>query len=557
MPQNQIFLQFLICLLVTGVSSHSLFAHIVPRENHDRKILVKLGTHFPEKTRARMFASHIGLGSTSLLPGCSWPSFVGLGQISNRATIKVQVHYRLEVDELTAVMEDMAPFIDRIDFAAFRNKRTEFYKEYTRLYAPIFANNLLVRVNQKTLNLHGVKKGHFLQDEKGTPLGHLRCDFVFESQFPVESGQVYKFTFREGNFEEKIGLMVASLWANEGLKISNKKEAGPTLKTAPPTQWQPGDEETLRTVAADLAPPGFFWTLGMEKPLPIELVKVEKEHSNSAALKKPVDPTAEKKSSPSEKHDADSHSSGLFSLFMDTDYSIGVLLILSAVFGALHALTPGHGKTLVAAYLVGERGTAWHALVLGLVTTLTHTGVVLLIALGLLFIPESMDQELREALQFLLGLGMGLIVIGLGFWLLLCRLSGKADHVHWGGTGHHHHHNGQEAPQIDGKRYAGWWGIIVLGMSGGIVPCWDAVVMLFVAIGMGLFWLALPLLLSFSAGLAGVLIAIGLLVVYVRRFAQSKWRGGKLLRVLPLLSAVVIMAMGFWLCYESLYGGFH
>ena len=67
-----------------------------------------------------------------------------------------------------------------------------------------------------------------------------------------------------------------------------------------------------------------------------------------------------------------------------------------------------------------------------------------------------------------------------------------------------------------------WWGLVVLGMSGGIVPCWDAVAMLLVAVGMNLVWLAVPLLLAFSAGLAGVLVLIGVLVVQVRRFADTR-----------------------------------
>src|SRR5262249_33262971 len=116
------------------------------------------------------------------------------------------------------------------------------------------------------------------------------------------------------------------------------------------------------------------------------------------------------------------------------------LLCLAACFGAVHALTPGHGKTLVAAYLVGERGTTWHALFLGLVTTLTHTGAVLIIAAVLpLFLPDAVPARV----QFVLSLGGGLIVAGMGAWLLFRRLAGRADHFHLRGHGHpHHHHHG-------------------------------------------------------------------------------------------------------------------
>src|SRR5207302_809862 len=78
-------------------------------------------------------------------------------------------------------------------------------------------------------------------------------------------------------------------------------------------------------------------------------------------------------------HHDDDH--GLFALFFDTSRNLGWLLVLAGIFGAAHALTPGHGKTLVAAYLVGERGTVWHACLLGLSTTLSHTGAVIIVAI--------------------------------------------------------------------------------------------------------------------------------------------------------------------------------
>lgn len=97
----------------------------------------------------------------------------------------------------------------------------------------------------------------------------------------------------------------------------------------------------------------------------------------------------------------------------------------------------------------------------------------------------------------------------------------------------------------------GWWGLVVLGISGGIVPCWDAILMLLVAVSTNLLWLALPMLLAFSAGLAGVLIAIGILVVRVKGFAGSYWGQSRLFRALPIVSAGLVTALGLWLCYDS------
>jgi ABC-type nickel/cobalt efflux system permease component RcnA len=242
---------------------------------------------------------------------------------------------------------------------------------------------------------------------------------------------------------------------------------------------------------------------------------------------------------------------------LNTKQGVGVLLLLAVLFGAAHALTPGHGKTLVAAYLVGERGTVWHALLLGLVTTLTHTAAVLVIAgvLPLLF-PGTPPVTVQTAL----GLVGGLLIAGLGVWLLLCRLAGQADHVHLGGAhthGHAHGHGHDHDHGLDSSGVAkpGMWGLVMLGVSGGIVPCWDAVAILGWSISVQRLWLALPLLLAFSAGLAGVLVVLGVSVVLARKAVDARWgetaRMQRVARALPILSAVLIAGMGLWLCYSA------
>jgi ABC-type nickel/cobalt efflux system permease component RcnA len=278
---------------------------------------------------------------------------------------------------------------------------------------------------------------------------------------------------------------------------------------------------------------------------------------------------------------------------LDSKQGLALLLLLAAGFGAVHALTPGHGKTLVAAYLVGERGTVWHAVLLGLTTTLTHTAAVLVLAVVLLFVPSA-----AGAVQAGLGIVGGLCIAAFGLWLLYTRATGRADHVHLGGGhhhhghghdhdhghshgrwGHHHHHDHdhdhgvQPAAAVHGVTASpgvavaeeksaapvkvGWWRIVVLGMYGGAVPCGDAIVMLVLAVSANRLWLALPLLLAFSAGLAGVLVALGVGVVFARNFAGARWGGGdrfrRVVKALPLVSAVLITGIGLWLCYASLH----
>jgi ABC-type nickel/cobalt efflux system permease component RcnA len=264
----------------------------------------------------------------------------------------------------------------------------------------------------------------------------------------------------------------------------------------------------------------------------------------------------------------------LFQLLFDSERGLWVLLGLAVFFGAAHALTPGHGKTLVAAYLVGEHGTAWHALILGLVVTLTHTGSVIVLAavLWALF-PEASPTGVQKAL----GIAGGLVVAGLGFWLLLRRLAGQADHIHVGGHGHHHHdhehphHDHHHHDHGDGDHYHGehghlhtlppkgkplsWWGLVLLGVSGGIVPCGEAIVIVVLGMRSERSWLALLLVLAFSAGLAAVLVAIGVAVVSAKGFASSHFGESRLVRGLPIVSAVCVTALGLWMCYDSVHAG--
>ena len=95
----------------------------------------------------------------------------------------------------------------------------------------------------------------------------------------------------------------------------------------------------------------------------------------------------------------------------------------------------------------------------------------------------------------------------------------------------------------------------MLGLAGGIVPCPSAIIVLIAAINNGAMTRALPLVLAFSAGLAGVLVAIGMLVVTSKRFAGSHFGASRLFQFLPLLSAILVTGIGLWLCYDAVHSG--
>ena len=138
----------------------------------------------------------------------------------------------------------------------------------------------------------------------------------------------------------------------------------------------------------------------------------------------------------------------------------------------------------------------------------------------------------------------GLLLAGLGLYLLIQRLAGRADHVHLFGDCSH----APSAPSLGG--------LLLLGIGGGLLPCWDAVALLVLALSSGRLWLGLPLLLAFSAGLAAVLVGFGVVVVrsgeLIRaRMVEDSGRLRGLARLLPILAAVLVMAVGVWLCYSG------
>jgi nickel/cobalt exporter len=251
---------------------------------------------------------------------------------------------------------------------------------------------------------------------------------------------------------------------------------------------------------------------------------------------------------------------------------IGIVLLallVAAGLGAFHALEPGHGKTLVAAYLVGARGTIKHAFLLGLVVTAAHTAGVYLLGAVTLY---ASQYVVPERLYPWLGVGSGVMIAGLGLVLLVRRYRGKAelsshhhhhhaDHSH-GPDHHHHHHHRHHGHSHDhgrtpyhhdlNQKRVSIRELVTLGISGGIVPCPAALVVLLSAVSMQRIGFGLLLIVAFSVGLAAVLIGIGLLMVYARefmsRFQTDDW---VFTRSLPLASSTLITLFGFGLIIQS------
>jgi ABC-type nickel/cobalt efflux system permease component RcnA len=271
----------------------------------------------------------------------------------------------------------------------------------------------------------------------------------------------------------------------------------------------------------------------------------------------------------------------------------GMLLALlaAAAWGALHALSPGHGKTVVGAYLVGSRGTPRHALFLGLTVTITHTAGVLALGLVILFASRTI---MAEQLYPWLSLVSGLLVAVLGLTILRQRLLGLPafghhhhhqhdhdhehshdhdhDHSHFHSHNHDHAHDHDHThaegivhshgghthrhlpPGAEGERVT-WRNLLALGISGGLLPCPSALLALLGAVAVGRAGFGLMVVIAFSLGLAATLTGVGLLFLYAGRFLERRavagpWSG--LLRFAPAAAALAVTASGVMIVARAL-----
>ena len=275
-------------------------------------------------------------------------------------------------------------------------------------------------------------------------------------------------------------------------------------------------------------------------------------------------------------------------------------LLAALVLGALHAFSPGHGKTVVRAYLIGSRGTPRHAAFLGLTVTITHTLGVFLLGFATLFASRFV---VPKRLFPILSLISGLLVVGIGLALLIRRLIGIGkkshehphehghEHVHapapqnlvWAGGplkavaspllatpapfvahahhSHDHDHDGlihshggtmhTHLPLGAGDDGITWSRLLALGVSGGLIPCPSAMVLLLAAVALHKTAFGLILVLIFSIGLALTLTCVGLVFLYARKLFPKANGEGLWARLLPIGSAAVITLVGLLLCYSA------
>ena len=363
-------------------------------------------------------------------------------------------------------------------------------------YARRIAGNAQLVVNGKTAQL--VPLGTALAHPRGAAGLHTtRLEVILAG--PTLSGKA-SISYRDNNYKDRIG------WKE--IVIGPKaRSTSDELRAYPKNLLQsPLDITSVKT---DLAP-----TSGPDVPPTL---------SSGKTLEAP-----------------DRVADAGFSSLIGRDHlsALVILASLAAAFfwGMAHALSPGHGKTIVAAYLVGQRGTPWHAAALGAIVTATHT--IGVFALGLVTLALS-AFIVPEQLYPWLNLVSGVLVVAIGATVFRSRYRHRG-HAH----DHGHHHHEHEAPS---RR-----SLVAVGITGGLLPCPSALVVLLAAISLHRVAFGMLLIVAFSAGLALSITGIGLVAVFAKQIFKRASFEGRLVRLLPAASALVILAAGLAMTARAL-----
>ena len=238
---------------------------------------------------------------------------------------------------------------------------------------------------------------------------------------------------------------------------------------------------------------------------------------------------------------------------------------VAILLGALHGLEPGHSKTMMAAFIIAVRGTAWQAALLGFCAALSHTLIIWILAGLALQYGSHWNVEQTEPYFLLIS---GLIVIGMAIWTIM-RLREEHGHHHHhhgeGDQGHDHHHDDLEdedaharahAEEIQ-KRFANrqvtTGQIVIFGLTGGLMPCPAAVSILIVCLQLKEFSLGFSIVAAFSFGLALTMISVGVLASWgFQKLAEKAGWFSRVAARAPYVSSYLLIALGLAFAFRGL-----
>ncbi|MBV8885801.1 MAG: hypothetical protein JO235_17650 [Chroococcidiopsidaceae cyanobacterium CP_BM_RX_35] len=459
-------------------------------------------------------------------------------------TDQIAIHYVVDMAEIPTFQVLQATDTDG-DGLPSPSELDTYLKQVTAQYA----DGILLAVNGTSMPLESVPKTvTMLPGVGGLPTLRVECDFTGALPPANDPSATQRLRFEDNNHRHRLGWHELVVTPAVGVTLFNSSAFGTAV-----TDELKAYPEDLLTAPLDERVAELSFTSG-------------KVPASAAALLtrdgRPATPARDRLAE-------------LIAIPEITPTVALLSLLIATVLGSLHAFSPGHGKTIVGAYLVGSRATARHAAFLGLTVTITHT--IGVFALGLVTLFAS-HYIVPERLFPILSAISGGIVLAIGLSLFARRLHlvialGEDNHSHheYHHHGHshdhpHHEHSDTQAvthchggqshshlPPGDGTPVT-WNSLLALGISGGILPCPSALVVFLSAVSLHRVGFGLLLVLAFSLGLAGTLTAIGLVVVYLGSLIKRPLPFKSALRALPIASALVIACIGAAICYEAIGG---
>jgi ABC-type nickel/cobalt efflux system permease component RcnA len=420
---------------------------------------------------------------------------------------RLEIDYEVSLSELT-LTRDLRNLIGVLPGV----EPTDWFKRYGQETGPLNAKGFLVSVDARPVELR--TRGFDLAVEE-----HPRFLFHFETSIPPSG----RLIVHDTNYAGSEGTSRLAVRGRNGTTVRGDDLPGDVEAITIRPVWQLSDAEERRT---------HFVSVDFRSPVRAASVP---DHQSSAPLPVPASRSRTTKDKPGLGPTA-------LSRLLDRTAALPIvgLLVLALGLGAVHALQPGHGKTLVAAAVLGERGTWARGVLLALVTTLTHTGSVLMVALLLWWTQTGR----YGAIHLDLAHTAGFVIAAIGLWRIGRHLAGYGEHnerVPPPGF--------EPEPRADGTNIPDR-GLVGLGIAGGLVPCWDAVILIILAEATGRLALGIALLLAFGLGMALVLVAVGLVAGRVRRHLvgeQERDAYGPWERRLGIASGLALTVIGLYL----------
>jgi nickel/cobalt transporter (NicO) family protein len=375
---------------------------------------------------------------------------------------RLEVDYEVSLSELTLTQDLRA-----LNGTLAGGERSSWLALYADVTGPLNAKGLAVTVDGQPIALSG--KAYKLVVEE-----HPRYTFHFEAAIPDQG----KLSIRDHNFVSSEGTSRLGVRGRDGVKVIGDDLSGDVEQIPIRPVWQLSDEEERRTKQVDVR----YATT----KTPVDEVVVGRASSESGAVQS-ID-----------RHDLvqdvgttrPNRMTRISELLDDNlKRSWVVLGLLALALGAAHAIQPGHGKTLVAAVALGPQARLYQPVLLGLASTLTHMGSVLLVALALWLTGASQVETVHVGLARV----AGFVIAAAGLWRVGRFVGGHNEH------------------EVDEHSVGGMSTLEVLGLgvAGGLVPCWDAVALVVLAAALGRLGEGVALVLAFSVGMAIVLIGVG------------------------------------------------